>query len=1063
MLLIGIGILFSFGINTTAATNSSTIYVNNQGNNSWNGLNSTWTAGTLNGPKLTIQNATGTVKSGGTVYIANGTYFENNILIKTNMTIIGQSQQNTIIFGGKAGIFTIGSGVDLTICNLTLTNGNSFTNGGGAIYNNGNLTVKGITFSNNYANADNGGAIYNNHGSTLTVTNCAFFSNTALNNGGAIYNNGTLTVTSSGFSGGNAMNGGAIYNDVSSVLNINNSSFSNNNASQYGGAIYNTGSTVMDNDFLINNIATSEYSDGSNGGAITNNGTLSVNSSNFNNNTAYNDGGAIYSYSDAILKVNDSSFTNNLANNGYGGAIGNDGTCTLNDSTFISNNAGPGGAVANMGYMNATQCTFINNNATTFGGALLNIGTLNLSTSTFTNNTAVKCYGGAIVNAGQLTINGSNSYTDNSAYVGGVIYNAGNLIINAGSVYKDNQATVGGVLDNGLFNVNNQNLIGNATITNNTFIDNSAGNGGVISNDGTLIVKGGTFEDNTAPNGGGAISNDGNMTISTSTFTGNTAANGDGGAIDSEPGVQVALPGNPQQSGSAPAKSASPPAKSSPAPAPTPTPAPASTTAPLTAIVPVSSTATDVKADMTQAKAAQIPITNIIGCIFVNNIGFEGGAIYNNEGYNLTVTTSTFENNNATNFGGAIDNDGNLIASYNNFTANEAIWGGGAISNGEEPRAVAVAKTRLVSLNVDLMSAAPADNEPNMTVTSNNFIGNMAIDSNGGAMISDGYATINFNRIINNYAVQYGAIDNYGNTINATLNWWGTNAGPLNDVSGNITVTPWIVLNITANPSTIKDNTNSQITSELRYDSNGVYHDPVNGHVPDGIPVVIYPTTLAVGFASPTSGMLNNAQMQSVFTAEHSGTAIIMTTVDNQTVSTPITITPVANLYMNITSSKYSTKVGEVFTITYKLGNNGPDSASNVTVSIPLPNGFELSNITGNGNWTYNATNSTITWTLMNVPVGDPYLYITGNTANTGAYMFGSSISADTYLNVDPVSSITIKTTKVTKTTITAEPANASQIVDKNTIPMQHTGVPVTGLVVGVLSLIGGLVKTRKR
>ena len=583
-----------------------------------------------------------------------------------------------------------------------------------------------------------------------------------------------------------------------------------------------------------------------------------------------------------------------------------------------------------------------------------------------------------------------------------------------------------------------QPLIGNATITDNTFTDNSADNGGVISNDGKLIVTGSTFKDNTAPNGGGAISNDGNMTVNTSTFTGNTALNGNGGAIDSEPSVQQSYPGQSQPSSSQPPEKAK-----------------ARTTTLTAANVTVSSAAPEVKADMAQATVSEIPIVALIGCAFADNSATDGGAIYNNEGYNLTVNTTTFKNNNATDFGGAIDNDGNLIAIETNFTANQAINGGGAISSGELARAVALAKSAKLDIISDMMSAAPVNYEPNMTVTSNNFIGNTVTLGNGGAMTSNGNATINFNRIINNTALNGSAIYNYGEMIDATLNWWGSNAGPLNEVSGNITVTPWIVLNITANPTTIKDNTNSQITSELLYDSNGVYHDPVNGHVPDGISATFSAT---LGTVNTTSSTLNNAQTQSVFTAEHFGTAIISTTVDNQTVSTPITITPAANLYIKITSSKYSTNVGEIFTITYKLGNKGPDSASNVIISIPLPKGFELSNITGNGNWMYNTTNSTITWTLMNVPVGDPYLYITGKTINTGVYMFGSSISSETYnLNVDPVSAIAIKTTEPTIVT------TATQTINTNTIPMQHTGIPVTGLVVGVLSLIGGLVKTRKR
>ena len=46
----------------------------------------------------------------------------------------------------------------------------------------------------------------------------------------------------------------------------------------------------------------------------------------------------------------------------------------------------------------------------------------------------------------------------------------------------------------------------------------------------------------------------------------------------------------------------------------------------------------------------------------------------------------------------------------------------------------------------------------------------------GGAIYNDGSATVNFNRIINNNAVTgtqiYNDIDG---TIDATLNWWGTN------------------------------------------------------------------------------------------------------------------------------------------------------------------------------------------------------------------------------------------------------------------------------------------------
>ena len=161
LLLLGICLVFSFGVNTTSAANTSTVYVNSHGNDTWNGLNATWISGTLNGPKATIKNATATVKTGGKVYIASGTYNENNIQINKDMTIIGASQEYTIINAGKlagspANVFTILSGVNITINDLTIENGYNDNNGdnnglGGAISNNGTLTVNAITFTGNSA------------------------------------------------------------------------------------------------------------------------------------------------------------------------------------------------------------------------------------------------------------------------------------------------------------------------------------------------------------------------------------------------------------------------------------------------------------------------------------------------------------------------------------------------------------------------------------------------------------------------------------------------------------------------------------------------------------------------------------------------------------------------------------------------------------------------------------------------------------------------------------------------------------------------------------------------
>jgi len=291
LFLLGIGIIFSLGINTTAAANISNIYVNgSSGNDNWNGLNSTWTSG-INGPKATIKNATGTVTSNGTVYITSGTYNESNIQINKNMTIIGESQKNTIIDGQQSGnsIFNITSGVNVTIINLTLTNGMTGSTGNGAaIDSSGTLTVDNITFTNN--NGLNGGGAIAEFGS-LTVNNCTFTNNNATNGGGgAIIEFGSLTINNSNFTNNTSMGGGAILVYGTSA-NVYNSTFTNNSVSIHGGAIYSTSGLIVYNSTFTNNSAPTD------GGAIYNfaPGTLIVKDSNFSNNTA-NEGGAIYTY-----------------------------------------------------------------------------------------------------------------------------------------------------------------------------------------------------------------------------------------------------------------------------------------------------------------------------------------------------------------------------------------------------------------------------------------------------------------------------------------------------------------------------------------------------------------------------------------------------------------------------------------------------------------------------------------------------------------------------------------------------------------------------------------------
>lgn len=98
------------------------------------------------------------------------------------------------------------------------------------------MILKNITITN--ATAEYGGAIYNK--GTLTITNSTLNNNNA-RSGGAIENVGTLTVTYSTLNNNKAENGGAIDNTKEKYFDIIGCNFTQNHATERGGAIYSPG------------------------------------------------------------------------------------------------------------------------------------------------------------------------------------------------------------------------------------------------------------------------------------------------------------------------------------------------------------------------------------------------------------------------------------------------------------------------------------------------------------------------------------------------------------------------------------------------------------------------------------------------------------------------------------------------------------------------------------------------------------------------------------------------------------------------------------------------------
>jgi uncharacterized repeat protein (TIGR01451 family) len=163
----------------------------------------------------------------------------STITINGNGAVITRS--NPIPFR----IVTVANSGNLTLNNMTLSNGDATTNGqpGGAIQSNsGPVTLNNVTISGN--RAINGGGV-GTVGGTININNSTLVSNVATNLGGGIGAiSGTVNVVNSTISGNSSQSGGAINSQDSNVT-FNFTTMYNNSASfGFGGAVSVTGGSI---------------------------------------------------------------------------------------------------------------------------------------------------------------------------------------------------------------------------------------------------------------------------------------------------------------------------------------------------------------------------------------------------------------------------------------------------------------------------------------------------------------------------------------------------------------------------------------------------------------------------------------------------------------------------------------------------------------------------------------------------------------------------------------------------------------------------------------------------
>ena len=488
------------------ATVSGSNFVNNSGR--WGGaISATGAELRKNSSTLTVSNTIFKDNSAlyaGAVYIWGSNYniadcvFDNNTAFgKGNMTPNDNNGGALVV----SQVSRFNEPITGTISGSKFTN-NKAQYGGAAYFNKGFVTITDSVFENNVATAE-GGAVDFSHASVkdlvVSINNSSFVGNKAPV-AGAIFTNVDSKITNSNFTKNTASKGGAVLNENGAKLTVDNSTFKDNAADSYGGAVFNNGELVVSDSVFDSN-------------DIVNRGSAGVDYG----------GAAIYNWENAKLDISKSNFTNNIKNYVNGdrlvGAVTTIGNAIISDSYFVNNSGRWGGALAATGGVSGSA-----------------INTIDVDGTKFVNNTAL--YGGAMfVWASNYTI--SNSVFDNNSAFGKGDMSPNNNNGGALVVTQDN-IPVSGKIVNSNFTNNKAQYGGAAWINEGTvdidgsnFINNTAtAEAGAIGFDSQYIkiiatVDGSKFVNNTAGSRAGAIYNLGDLTITCSEFDNNKAQFGD--------------------------------------------------------------------------------------------------------------------------------------------------------------------------------------------------------------------------------------------------------------------------------------------------------------------------------------------------------------------------------------------------------------------------------------------------------------------------------------------------------------------------------------------------------
>ena len=487
------------------------------------------------------------VAVGGGIYINNATATVILTAANTiqNFANIANCFANATNGGGilTNAITTIGGNFIIQNCRTANTGATNSSGGGIANFSTGNLTLQdNVQLLGNTAGYIGGGLVNGvgmnntgggNYGQVTITDNVIISGNTAITTaGGGIYTYSSLTITGQvQLTSNHSVAGGALCFDVSMnnfpLISLTGTEIFNNTATT-GGAIYIT------------------------------HGNLELINVNLSNNTANQNGGAVYhANSDSTATITSSTITTNTASQNGGGIYLNSGTATLTTTTISDNTAtqNGGGIYQNNGTLNLIGTEIFNNNTTSNNG-----GGLYLANSSITNISALtpdqptQIYGNTGAQGGGIYQNTSkaagitnltadslqlynNISTISSTTVyagGGIIIASGVALITNGSIYNNsaigNSTTGGGGINlngsNAVLTLNNSEVYGNT---------GSIGGGLFLYLGSTLICSDTSFHDNhatstlTSDGGGGLEINSGTAQLTNLEIYNNSATWSGGG------------------------------------------------------------------------------------------------------------------------------------------------------------------------------------------------------------------------------------------------------------------------------------------------------------------------------------------------------------------------------------------------------------------------------------------------------------------------------------------------------------------------------------------------------